>query len=339
MRPRGERRTLRVVESLYQVLPTTNPYLTQLVRALDQHEDIELRLFSFRRVILGKYDVLHMHWPEITFGGHHAAGRVLRRILTTLLLARLALTRTPIVRTWHNTTRPTDITRWDRALLDAIDRRTAVAIRLNDHTDVPLPIAVTTIPHGHYRDWFEDVPRDPDRRPRRALYFGLLRPYKGVEQLLDILDDSPDLAVDLRVVGAPVDRPIAERLRRTEVRDPRLTCQLSYVDDDTLAAEVAAAELVVLPYRSMHNSGAVLLALSLDTPVLVPSNPVIRSLAEEVGHGWVHTYDDTLTADGLDAVLSLVSRGRPSTPPNLEARGWGHAAQLHHQAFRAAIRA
>ena len=41
---------------------------------------------------------------------------------------------------------------------------------------------------------------------------------------------------------------------------------------------------MVLPYRQMHNSGAVLAALSLDRPVLVPATDQ-RGLGAEVGPG------------------------------------------------------
>ena len=63
--------------------------------------------------------------------------------------------------------------------------------------------------------------------------------------------------------------------------------------------EVSESELVVLPYHQMHNSGSVLAALSLDRSVLVPDSEFNRSLAEEVGPGWVVTYDGDLTAESI----------------------------------------
>lgn len=73
-------------------------------------------------------------------------------------------------------------------------------------------------------------------------------------------------------------------------------CCPRYVDDPTLAREVSSAELVVLPYRDMHNSGTLLLALSLARPVLVPRTPNNVAVAAEVGPGWIFMYDGELDA-------------------------------------------
>lgn len=342
MRRRGPGQAVRVLESLDRVKPTTNPYLTQLIAALEHHPGVDVRLFSFRRAILGRYDVFHVHWPELTFGGHKRVGRLVRRTLTTLLLVRLSLSRTPIVRTLHNVVRPSGLGRWDRALLDAIDRRTTVAIRLNEHTEQSPADRTVTILHGHYRDWVAPL-REPRRpRPRRVLYFGLIRPYKGVEELLAALASRPDLDVELRVVGSPADAALARAVRTAAESDPRITHTLRYVDERTLVEEISAASLVVLPYRAMHNSGALLFALSLDAPVLVPDSPVTRSLAAEVGGRWVHTYDGSVTAaaiaDALRQVSPEVAGTTDGARPDLRRRTWAATADAHAAAFALALK-
>jgi beta-1,4-mannosyltransferase len=76
-------------------------------------------------------------------------------------------------------------------------------------------------------------------------------------------------------------------------RRPRVRLTLRHADDDELVEAVGEAQVVVLPYRQMHNSGALLLALSLDRRVLVPSGPVTDELAARVGEHWVCTADLT----------------------------------------------
>ncbi|EGD40555.1 xanthan biosynthesis glycosyltransferase GumI [Nocardioidaceae bacterium Broad-1] len=333
-------RPVRVMESVRELRATTNPYIVQLVETLGQRDDTEVVLFGFGRAIAGRYDVFHVHWPEllITSAGTPLR-RLARRLLTTAFVARLRLTRTPVVRTWHNLARPDGLSRWDHRLLDALERRTRHVIRLTDQTAPPLEVPTSTIVHAHYRDWFERIEpaAEVTPNPRRALYFGLIKPYKGVEQLLEAVADSPEADLDVRLVGSPADPGLADRVRAAVSADPRISAELSYADDATLAAEIAAAALVVLPYKAMHNSGALLLALSLDTPVLAPDNEVNRRLAEEVGEGWLHLFDGTLTIEDLERTLKAVAAGPPPGRPDLSAREWPESAALHAAAFRAAL--
>ncbi|MBM4496700.1 hypothetical protein GS426_16765 [Rhodococcus hoagii] len=45
----------------------------------------------------------------------------------------------------------------------------------------------------------------------RLLNFGLIRPYKGVEELIDIVEKAPTSDVTLRIVG----KPMTDELRQT----------------------------------------------------------------------------------------------------------------------------
>lgn len=335
-------RPVRVLESARELRATTNPYIVQLIETLGRRDDTEVLLFSFARAIAGRYDVFHVHWPELMMSARTPLRRLARRLLTTAFVARLTLTRTPVVRAWHNLVRPDGLSRWDHRLLDALERRTKHVIRLTDQTTPPLEVPTSTIVHGHYRDWFEPIvealAEPTETIGRRVLYFGLIKPYKGVELLLEAVADSPEADLDVRLVGSPADPALADQVRAAVAADARVSAELSYADDATLAAEIGQAALVVLPYRAMHNSGALLLALSLDTPVLAPDNEVNRRLADEVGAGWLHLFEGTLTIEDLERALKSVATDPPSGRPDLSAREWPESAALHAAAFRAALR-
>ena len=96
------------------------------------------------------------------------------------------------------------------------------------------------------------------------------------------------------------------------------------------------SQLVVLPYREMHNSGSVLAGLSLDRPVLVPDNDVNRALSLEVGPDWVLTYAGELDGAVLKEALD---QPRPTGSPDLSARGWDRVSKDHVEAYRQARRA
>lgn len=325
-------RPLRVLESVGEIKPTTNPYLALLIGSLSDRADTEILFFSFARALFARYDVFHVHWPEVLFGGHRASGRLVRRTLTSLVLIRLSLTRTPIVRTWHNTERPTGLSRWDHRLLDGFDRRTRVRIRLNDVTALPTDVPIVTVPLGHYRDWYRGRPHSR-RVEHRVAYVGLIRRYKGVEDLVRAFRDARSPGATLHVSGKASTRELEATIRELAEGDPRVQLQFDFLDDDAFVAEVTAASIVVLPFVHMHNSSTVITALSLGVPVLAPDNEVNRELAMEFGDGWMHLYDGTITAESIDAALTAVAAGPPATPPDFTRRTWAVAAELHHVAF------
>lgn len=330
---RGPSRDLAIMESLSRPRPTTNPYLIQLCRSLEQTPGVSLSFFSWRRALLGRLDVFHVHWPELLMGGHRLSGRIARRLLTAAFLVRIRLTRVAVVRTLHNLDRPSGLVRIDRMLLKAIDRATTLVVTLNDETPLPDGMPRRTILHGHYRDWFHEYPRQDAVRGRLG-YVGLIRRYKGVERLVEAFRDWDQADASLVIAGRPSTTELRDELSALAAGDRRVDLVFRFLDDAELVERISDAELVVLPYRHMHNSGTVLAALSLDRPVLVPDNEVNRALSDEVGAGWIHLFEGELSSDDLQ-------RTRTALPPkdrhpDLGRREWKTVGAEHAQAFRTA---
>jgi beta-1,4-mannosyltransferase len=185
----------------------------------------------------------------------------------------------------------------------------------------------------------------PATVPGRLLYFGLIRPYKGVERLLATFRELADGELSLHVVGRPATPQLGSLIEAACARDPRATARLDYVDDAALAREVGESELVVLPYQDMHNSGALLLALSLGRPVLVPRSAVTSALAAEVGSDWVRTYPADegadrgadLTPDDVREALKAVRERAVTSRPDLSRRRWPRIAREHAEVYRRAV--
>ncbi|WP_375426335.1 glycosyltransferase [uncultured Friedmanniella sp.] len=335
LRERKDRpaRPVRVLQSFPDPRPTTNPYIWMLWQALDTHPDVTVDTFSWRRALTRDYDVFHAHWPEILVTGPSAAKKVLRQLMFVLFLLRLQRRGTAIVRTLHNLELPSGISRREVVLLRWFQRRTTLLVRINT-SGARLDRPYETIVHGHYRDWFANYPR-PAQVPGRVAYFGLIRRYKAVDTLISAFRATADPSVSLFVGGKPSTAELREELTVLAEPDPRVAMHLEFLTDAELVAAASAAQLVVLPYREMHNSGGVLAALSLDRPVLVPENEVNAQLAEEVGPGWVHTYAGALDAAALTSALTAVAAEVPGRP-DLAARDWDAAAELHLRAYRRA---
>lgn len=105
------------------------------------------------------------------------------------------------------------------------------------------------------------------------LYFGIIRPYKGLGELLDAFEGLNDEEVEhywLTVVGEPWEgwelllRQIAGSRHRA-----RITVENRFVDDDEVAAYFSGADAVILPYRRSSASGPAHIAMSRGLPLVV----------------------------------------------------------------------
>ncbi|WP_456818571.1 glycosyltransferase [Cellulomonas sp. URHB0016] len=325
----------RVLQSFAEPGPTTNPHLVLLLRALRRSTVVET--FSWRRALLSRYDVLHVHWPEVVVTKTTPMRTLAAAGLLAATLVRCRLRRTAVVRSAHNVAPHEQLPRVTRAVLRLCDRSTTWWIRLNPTTPLPPGARATTIPLGDYGDWYAAHP-EPSPVPGRLVHVGIVRPYKGVLDLVAAFREVDDESVSLRIAGRPGSPATATEVAGAAAGDARVSVALRHLDDAELVAEVGAGQLVVLPYRNMHNSGALLLALTLGRPVLVPANAVTDALADEVGPWWVQRYAGALTGTVLTSALTAVA-GPPPAPPDLSGRDWAVLAERHLEVYADAVRA
>jgi beta-1,4-mannosyltransferase len=329
----GGERPIVVLHSFRTPSSSSNPYLSQLLAALPAA--IRTHTFTWSAALTGRYDVFHVQWPELLVRGRNRPRTAARRLLFALLLVVLRVRRVGVVRTVHNLDPHDAGGTVEHFLLDRLARRTTVWVTLNDDTAVPEPDRRRVIAHGHYRDWFADH-AGPPTVPGRLLYFGLVRRYKGVEALIEAFGGLDDPALTLRIVGKPDPAALGVQIAESTRSDHRVSTSLAYVPDDQLAQEIGAAELVVLPYTAIHNSGSVLLALSLDRPALVPEAPTTVALQREVGGDWVHLFRSPLSPTDVTTALDRVRSRSTTTRPDLSAREWPAIGEQFAAVYREA---
>jgi beta-1,4-mannosyltransferase len=330
IRSTSDHRPLRVLESVAPPDGTTK-FVDQVVRFAPA--DVHFTYFSWPQALLGRYDVFHVHWPEFLMRGRNQAVRLVRTCLTALLLVRLRATATPIVRTLHNVAPHKAGDTIERALLGSIDRSTALFVTLSEATPIPTGAPSKIVRHGHYKAVLTDDPALP--RPGRMIAFGRIEPYKNNGELIRAFCSLGDQSAELRIVGK-ASKDMEDELRRAAGDDRRVSFHFGFVSDSQMVHEITSSQLVVLPYTEMHNSGVVLVALSLDRPVLVPRSPTNELLAREVGEEWLHLYDGPLHSRHLVEALNAAGRN-VNTRPKLDDRDWSAVANGYADAFRAAV--
>src|SRR3954449_952206 len=144
---------------------------------------------------------------------------------------------------------------------------------------------VHVIPHGA----FEHLTRQPSEVPLPAelaqverpvvLYFGVVRPYKGVDVLVEAFRQVED--AELWVVGRPLEVSV-ERLRRL-APPGRVRFVDRYVSDQELPAFFRRADVLVLPHRSVDVSGVLFAGLAFGKAMVLSGVGGFREIAEEHG--------------------------------------------------------
>jgi glycosyltransferase involved in cell wall biosynthesis len=147
-------------------------------------------------------------------------------------------------------------------------------------------------------------------RPTRILSFGLIRPYKGIEDLIHTFDAmTPEQAAqfEIDVVGetweswtTPADAIAASRYR------DRIRFENRYVTDSEAAEYFAAADVLVLPYRRGSASGPLQIAMNNGIfVVLYAVGGLVEAVKDYPGAILIEPGD----VDGLRrALLSIVDR-------------------------------
>ncbi|MCI0451643.1 MAG: glycosyltransferase [Candidatus Latescibacteria bacterium] len=167
------------------------------------------------------------------------------------------------------------LARWGLAAADAyLVQSSEDRVRLQEF----VPNAIVAVhPHPIYTQFATGAVTREDARARLGvegrviLFFGLVRAYKGLDQLLRAFALVAErLRATLMVVGefyddrAPYDRAITSLGIGARVRVVD-----RYVPDDEVGVYFSAADLVVLPYKSATQSGIVQTAFAFERPVVV----------------------------------------------------------------------
>ncbi len=162
----------------------------------------------------------------------------------------------------------------DRWLVHATPLVAAVGALVGDRARRPGAVVRAALPL-HHLGAVGPTPADlpaPARRPPTLLFFGLVRPYKGLDVLVEALALAAPRVPGLRlVVAGEFWQPaatFAAQAERLGVADA-VELRDGYVPNEAVAALFAAADAVVLPYRSATSSGVLTLAIEHGVPMLV----------------------------------------------------------------------
>src|SRR3984885_7427495 len=157
--------------------------------------------------------------------------------------------------------------------------------------------AVTVIRHP-INDAFPDTDLTPSEAKRQLglrddekaiLFFGRIRPYKGIEHLLAAFHLLADRHSNYRLIIAGEPKKGSEEYRRqiehavkTEFAPDQIILKIQFIPDEEMELYLKAADVLVLPYKEIFQSGVLFLAYSFGLPVVATD---VGSFREEIVEG------------------------------------------------------
>jgi glycosyltransferase involved in cell wall biosynthesis len=147
----------------------------------------------------------------------------------------------------------------------------------------------------------------------RLLFFGTIRPYKGLEDLIEAFHSLSDDEADrftLTVVGETWEGwTLPATLLESSPRAARIRFVNRYVTDAEVTGAFAAADAVVLPYRRSSASGPLHIAMSEGLPVVVSTvGGLVEAVSGYDGALLVPPADPRALADALRTVRLMTGR-------------------------------
>ena len=290
-------------------------------------------------------DIIHVHWPEqIFWRGRSRAGLVADAGRVIRDLRRFKAAGAKIVLTAHND-RPHELGRfssllwrfYSAAFYPLVDGTIFLRSGSRDTFLAAWPSLAArpqaVIPHGHYRGAYGQREERPAARRRIGLppdalvvlFFGLIRRYKNVPALMRAFREVEAPTAVLLVAGECLDPALRAEVEAGAAADPRIRLFLNHVPDDHVPGFFAAADLAVMPFTRITNSGSALLALSLDCPILIPEALSLDEVRAATGPAWVYRYSGEISPATLVDALRWAASPRPATAP-LEAFDWAPLA-------------
>jgi beta-1,4-mannosyltransferase len=325
-----------------------NPYNALLYREL-QKLGVGVDEYRHAKALKGQARLVHFHWPDGYINQPGLIKSWQRILLLGAMVCLLKLKGIKLVWTVHNTAphdaRRPRLSRW---FMQWFIRRCDGFIFMSEANKnafhqryQPSPRShYAIIPHGHYRSCYppaidsiqakQKLGLDP--RQKVLLCVGMIKPYKNIPGLMQAFAEAKVDGYQLVIAGKPDSTELRQELE--SLKQPNIHLFLRFIPDQELNLYMSAADVAILPYRAILNSGALLLALSYNRPVIAPHMGAVADLQKSLGKQWVHTYTDELNTSTLShALVALEYSSRPVVCP-LDNYNWDKLASSTLEFYR-----
>ncbi|MGD1930937.1 MAG: glycosyltransferase family 4 protein [Leptolyngbyaceae cyanobacterium] len=292
--------------SIAPKLAGINPYQDQLINHLSNLsaniQSVEwYRAFLPSAVSDWQPDVVHLHWIHQYLDTPSRLKSFVRFSKFAAGLFILGFQGKKIVWTAHN------LKSHDSKHPALDDLSTQIVVKLSNaviaHSEaakqeiitqygVKCPGKIFVIPHANYIGQYPKTCTQTQAREQLKipnltfvfLFFGLIRAYKGVPEILAAFDQLPkDQNIHLMIAGSAKDSDLIAEIKQHTQADPRIKLEARFIPDDEVQVYMNASDVVLLPYRQFLTSGAVLLAMSFAKACVAPDQGCIPEVLDDQG--------------------------------------------------------
>lgn len=283
-----------------------HPYLKLLYKNVEKNGiniiDLNWR-FSFLKLLFmrKKISVVHLHWIEFYFTSLNPLVTFFKIYVFIFQFLLFKILKLKIMVTLHN------VVPHERAFPKLVQVFFAWALKLSDGIIVHNYYAkrfvvevyetnakkIFVIPHGNFLNYYPESITPPKEAKAKLgisldkfvlLFFGTIRPYKGINLLLSSFEEAvkknPQLF--LIVAGDCQDASLRTELTKFQVCFPE-NCmfKLDYVPDSEVSTLMKIANIGILPYQEITSSGAALLFISYGLPLIASNLPAIKEILKD----------------------------------------------------------
>lgn len=207
---------------------------------------------------------------------------------------------------------------------------------LNDLKSFSTKPALYT-PHPLYDNYGTAIPREValrniglDPLGRYLLFFGFIRKYKGLDWLLEAMNDERIKAMNLNLIIAGEfygDEETYTQLIEQNRLQSTVKLFTSFIPNDDVRNYFCAADLIVQPYKTATQSGITQIAYHFEKPMVVTN---VGGLAENVPDGKVGFVAEPNPKSIADAIIKFYT---PDSIPTLKENIKAEKEQYSWQNF------
>jgi glycosyltransferase involved in cell wall biosynthesis len=277
--------------SQYSDTPKKNPYISNLGNALKRAGYEVHRMPGSALFLLStsarQATTIHFQWFEALIGSDSRLKMTIKvlAVLLQLKICRFAGKR--LVWTVHNISSHEspypDLELWAtrriaKSVHAIVVHCESVKSEVCRQLSIGDPDRVHCIDHGHYIGIYPDKTNAISARKALnlnsdafiLLFLGNVRPYKGLDELIDAFNELNLDNTLLLIAGRPLNDRYKEEVQARCNGNRNILFHPVFIDDDHLQTYFHASDVVAFPYKQILASGAAILAMSFGKSCIAP---------------------------------------------------------------------
>ena len=303
-----------------------NPYQRQLATKLEEL-GCELEGINYKKIFLPTAfkkkhpNILHLHWLQMYFNAASEIGSFRRLLKFIGGLIILNLKGIKIVWTAHNLNDHEGLHPLSDKLCSLLVSRLANAVIVHSNAakaelcqrfHIKRTDKVFVIPHGNYIEYYENNTNQAKSRkclgiPESStvfLFFGMIRWYKGLPELIDAFEKLQSNEAYLLIAGKfrNEDSDLEKLIRQKIEGNKKIKLVPDFIAEEEVQIYMNACDATLFPYKDSLTSGALILAMSFHRACVAPDIGCMKEILTTRG-GFLYNPEDS---DGLVQALKSV---------------------------------